>query len=85
MFGLMVLALGLIVGAVILARGELTSPHNVVLFAVVLLSGFVWQFGRRGAGSLSPTLEAIGWIGAMISVILVFVFVGWKGGVASRN
>ena len=52
-----------------------------VFLAIGALSYFISSFGHHGTGAKGPQIEAIGGFGIVVSVVLTFIFSGWKGGI----
>ena len=84
MIRLLIYGILLITGAVLTGGGEFSSHlGGWPLFIGAVLLGFLWQFGRRGSGTMSPVAESVGGLGTMATWVLVFVLIGWEGGAAS--
>ena len=67
----------------LLVRGEVVSDSMWwPLFILGALSGFLYQFGRHADGTASKLVMNTGGIALAVSVVLAFVSIGWKGGIA---
>jgi hypothetical protein len=61
--GMSILFAVFLAGAIVRAWNDMDSTLWRLVFSLSLFSGWLWQFGRRGAGTLSPTFSGLGTLG----------------------
>ena len=67
----------------LLIRGEVVADSMWwPLFILGALSGFLYQFGRHADGTASKLVMNTSGLALIVFVVLAFVFIEWKGGIA---